>query len=269
MSKLDQLSVITDEISQDFEHALDVAKSFGVKTVDLRKIWDKNIVDFTDEELNRLKEALDKREMKVGVVTGPIGKCSSKKASQNLAKFDRIVEISDFFDTPYIRIFSIKTGLKATEAKWNLMKKLITPLIEKAEKLNKILLLENDVGMNVSKINQCNRFFEEFTSPNIKLLLDPGNFFMVKEPTTPEAYEHFYKNNLVGYMHVKDPIRKLPIAATFGVVGEGKIDYESLFKQAIDNGFKGYFCLETHSLKNKEEVSKKSFEYMVKWLEEL
>ena len=152
MSKLDQLSVITDEISQDFEHAIDVAKSYGVKTVDLRKIWDKNIVDFTDDELIRLKEALDKREMKVGVITGPIGKCSSKKASQNLAQFDRIVEISDFFNTPYIRIFSIKTGLKATEAKWNLMKKLITPIIEKAEKLNKTLLLENDLGMNVSKI---------------------------------------------------------------------------------------------------------------------
>ena len=75
MSKIEQLCVITDEISQDFDHALDVAGEYGVKSVDLRKIWDKNIALFTDDELKKLKEALDKRNMKVAVVTGPFGKC--------------------------------------------------------------------------------------------------------------------------------------------------------------------------------------------------
>lgn len=270
MTKIDQLCVITDEIGQDFEHCLDVAAEYGVKNIDLRKIWSKNIADFTNDELNQLKEALDKRNMRVCVVTGPIGKCSLKNANENLNKFDRIVEISDFFNTSLIRIFTIKFGLKSTIEKWNQMVSLFKPIVAKAEKLNKTLLVENDIGMNVATIEQCKRFFDEINSQNVKLLLDPGNFYMVREPTTPKAYEYFYENNLVGHIHIKDPSRKLPkLGALFGVVGEGKIDYKTLFKQAIDNGYKGYFALETHALRNKEEISRKSLENMAQWLNDL
>lgn len=283
MSKLDQLCVITDEISQDFEHALDVALEYGVKVVDLRKIWNKNIALFTEVELNKLKEALDKRNMKVAVITGPFGKCflpgakfTSKKESfmrnpdYNLGRFDHLVEISDFFNTPYIRIFGFAIfGYRSKEKRWQKMKDCLIPYIEKAEELNKILLIENDLGMNVATIEETKRFFKEISSDNIKLVLDPGNYFMKRELTTPEAYEYFYENDLVGHLHIKDPKKKLPIAATFGIVGEGKIDYFPLFKQAINHGYKGYFSLETHSIKNKEDISRKSFEYMVKWLNQL
>jgi len=285
MSGLDQLAVITDEISQDFEHALDVAAEYGVKTIDLRKIWNKNIALFTDGELNRLKEALDKRDMKVAVVTGPIGKCllpsakfvKEKKKSvmrnpdYNVSLFDRIVEISDFFNTPYIRIFSFfRFGAKDKKKAWREMIDLLYPLAKKAEKKGKILLMENDFGMQVYSLNNTKQFFVDINSEAFKLVLDPGNFYVEGEPTTPEAYDFLYNQNLVGHMHVKDPQKKRPIiGAKYGVVGEGKIDYRLLFKQAIENGFKGYFSLETHALRNKEIISRKSLENMAKWLKEL
>ncbi len=143
------LSVITDEISQDFDRALEVASEYGVKAVDLRKIWKKNIAKFTDDELTRLKELLDRYSITVGVITGPFGKCvlpSSKFAtdkkesfmrnpSYNLSFFERLVEISDFFNTPFIRIFAfLKMGLKSKEEGWNEMINLLVPFIKKAEK---------------------------------------------------------------------------------------------------------------------------------------
>ncbi|MHA1147414.1 MAG: sugar phosphate isomerase/epimerase family protein [Promethearchaeota archaeon] len=284
MSKIDQLSVITDEISQDFDHALDVATEYGVKTVDIRKVWNKNIALFTDKELNNLQEALDKRGMKVAVITGPFGKCLMPGAKfvkdknsfmrnpeYNLSFFNRLVEISDYFKTNMIRIFPfVRFGIKPETKRWKMMKDLIIPYIQKAEELNKILLVENDLGMNVGTIQQTKRFFKEIKSPAVKLVLDPGNYYMERDLTTPEAYQSFYDNNIVGHIHVKDPKHKIPkFGATFGVVGEGKIDYKPLFKQAIDNGYQGYFCLETHALRNKEEISRKSLENMSKWLEEL
>ena len=282
MSKLDQLSVITDEISQDFEHSLDVASKFGLKTVDLRTIWNKNITFFTDDELESLKRALDERKMRVGVITGPLGKCMlpiSKYAKKNenlmrnpdynLGFFDRIFEISDFFQTPHIRIFTfLRLGVKSQDEGWNKMIELLTPWIEKAEKQNKVLHVENDLGMQVGSIEQTKRFFNEINSKNVKLLLDPGNFFMEKDRTTPEAYQDFYDQGIIGHMHIKDPKHKLPVAATFTVVGEGKIDYPSLLKQAIDHDFNGYFILETHSIRNKEEVSKRSLKNLANWLKE-
>src|SRR5438309_1248148 len=51
-----QLSVITDEISQDFERALNVAANeFGVGFVELRGLWKKNIVNLDEKEVAEAK----------------------------------------------------------------------------------------------------------------------------------------------------------------------------------------------------------------------
>lgn len=284
MSKIDQLCVITDEISQDFNHALKVASEYGVKTVDLRKIWNKNIVLFNNDELEKLKEILNKYEMKVAVITGPFGKCNlpgakyttTKKESfrknpdYNLSLFERLVEISGYFDTPFIRIFSFfKRGSKGIKDRWQKMINIMKTYAEKAEKSNKILLLENDYYMFVDDIKSTKYFFEEIDSDAIKLILDPGNYYVKGESTTVDTYEYFYKKNLVRHIHIKDPIRRyFHLFANFTVVGEGKIDYIPLFKQAIDHGYNGYFSLETHALRKKEKISRASLSNISNWLKD-
>ena len=68
-AKLDcvfQLSVITDEISQDFGHAVEVAaKEFGVGLVELRGLWNKNIVNLDAKEVAEVQSLLKKHDLKV------------------------------------------------------------------------------------------------------------------------------------------------------------------------------------------------------------
>ncbi len=279
------LSVITDEISQDFGHALEVTRRFGIKTVELRSIGHKNIALFTTEELQRLKDVLAKHDMQVNVISGPFAKCVlpgsrwaktsgtsfARNPAYNLGLFDRLVEIATFFGTPYIRFFNfLKFGGGVFEKGWAKMKEVLGPYVQKAEQLGKILVLENDIGFFADTVAHTMRFFEEIHSPALKLNLDPGNFFSVKSPTTPDAFHWFYDEGLVAHMHVKDARRRFPlIGGNWGVVGEGRIDYRSLFKQAMEHGFKGYFSLETHTLKNKEQKSVKSLEYLTKILQHL
>ena len=63
-----------------------------------------------------------------------------------MSYFDRIVEIAELFNTPYIRIFNFLKplfGLKS-EDKWREMIDLMKPYAEKAEKKKVVLLLENE-----------------------------------------------------------------------------------------------------------------------------
>ncbi len=279
------LSVITDEISQDFPHALDVAQQSGISVVELRSIWHKNIALFSDDELQALKDALGKRNMKVNVVSGPFAKCvlpgsrwakntgSSllRNPAYNMGFFDRLMEIASCFNTPFIRIFNfLKYGARGMEAGWTRMKETLKPYIQRAEQLGKILVVENDTGMFADTVARTRRFFEELHSPALKLNLDPGNFFSVKTPTTPDAYQWFYDQGLVAHIHVKDARWRLPlIGGRWDVVGDGSINYKALFKQAMDNGFKGFFSLETHVLKKKEEKSVKSLHNLTQMLQEL
>jgi sugar phosphate isomerase/epimerase len=285
MNHAHQISIVTDEISQDFEHALDVAAEYNITTVDVRSLWNKNIALLDENELIKMKKALDERNMHVNVITSPFGKCvlpssrlsTNKKQSLlrntkfNLGLFERIIEIADFFETPNIRIFSFFQKRKdKVKDKWEEMIKLLTPYVKIAEDLGKILLLENDYSLMVANIENTKRFFEDLNSEALKLILDPGNYYMEGDPTTPEAYSYFYKKELVKHIHVKDPKYMMSgITGIFTVVGEGKIDYKSLFKQAIDFDYKGYFCLETHALRNKENISKKSLQNMYNILKDL
>src|SRR5260370_32031377 len=77
-AKLDcvfQLSVITDEISQDFGHALEVAaKEFGVGFVEIRGLWKENIVNLDEKEVAEAKKLLAKYDLKVTDIASPLFK---------------------------------------------------------------------------------------------------------------------------------------------------------------------------------------------------
>jgi sugar phosphate isomerase/epimerase len=285
MGLLNQFTIISDEISQDLEHVLKIITEYRINTVELRSIWGKNIIQLTDEDLGHLKDTLKKYNVTTSVISGPFGKCPlpnskfaktegssfSRNPQHNLSLFDRLIEISDALNTPYIRIFAFfKFGVKSTESTFKEIKEILQPYVKKAEQHNKILVLENEHVCLNDTIKHSIQILEDLNSPALKLNLDPGNFYSAREPTTPEAYQYFYDHNLMGHMHVKDPKRKIPfLGATFSVVGEGKIDYKAIFKQASESGYKGYISLETHSHKNKEVVSIQSIKNIIAMLKDL
>src|SRR5689334_22661951 len=70
-----KLSVITDEISQDFDHALDVMAEYGVTGAELRGLWSVNIADLSREDVARAKQSLRDHRMSVTCLATPIFKC--------------------------------------------------------------------------------------------------------------------------------------------------------------------------------------------------
>src|SRR6516225_999978 len=59
-----KLSVITDEISQDLDHALAVAHEFGLHYVELRAMWNKNLMDLKEDQVKEASRLLTKYGMK-------------------------------------------------------------------------------------------------------------------------------------------------------------------------------------------------------------
>src|SRR3954447_11910420 len=73
-------AVITDEITQEFERALDVMVEYGVRDAELRGLWGTNVMDLSDEQLARAKQALEQRGMRVCSIASPIYKCKLSEA---------------------------------------------------------------------------------------------------------------------------------------------------------------------------------------------
>src|SRR5437764_12115684 len=81
-----QLAAITDEISQDFEHALDVLQEYGAEGAELRGLWGVNIADLTDEQADRAKKALAARGLTVPALSTPFFKCDLEMAAPKVGE---------------------------------------------------------------------------------------------------------------------------------------------------------------------------------------
>ena len=67
-------AVITDEITQDFERALDVMLEYGVRDAELRGLWGKNVMDVSPEQMERAREALSVRGIRACGIASPVYK---------------------------------------------------------------------------------------------------------------------------------------------------------------------------------------------------
>ena len=70
-----KIAVITDEISQDFDHACQVAShDFGMQWVELRALWGKNMMDLKDDQLGDAQKILQKYDLQVTDIASPLFK---------------------------------------------------------------------------------------------------------------------------------------------------------------------------------------------------
>ena len=64
-----KLGVITDGISRDFEHALQVLTDAGLNYAELQFLWEKEVGDLNDEEMAKAKGLIDKYGVEVSCIS--------------------------------------------------------------------------------------------------------------------------------------------------------------------------------------------------------
>jgi len=207
-AKLDcafQLSVITDEITQDFGHALEVAsKEFGVGLVELRGLWKKNIVSLDEKEVAEARKLLSQYDLKVTDIASPLFKVdwpgapkskyspkgSSYGASFSFAQQDEVLEraiaMANQFGTNKVRLFDF-WRLEDDKPYRKDMDEKLREFSDKAGAKNIVLILENEYECNTA------------TSPEAARTLSAvknKNFFLNWIRATPHAWptKHFPKD---------------------------------------------------------------------------
>src|SRR5215467_9467187 len=119
-----KLSVINDEITQDFGRACEVAaREFGLEFIEIRAMWSKNIMRLDAKEIDEARKILEKYQLRVSTIASPIFKVDwpgaptskfSPKRDQFNADFtfeqqdellERGFELMRVFQVDRIRIF--------------------------------------------------------------------------------------------------------------------------------------------------------------------
>lgn len=233
-------SGFADEISPDFDEQLKLLNELGIKYLELRGAYGKNVSEFSDEMLDRLSEKLEKSGIGVSAIGSPVGKYEiTEDYSIQLERFCRIIDIAKKMKTRYIRIFSYFMKPCDFEKYKDEVIRRLFGFVKIAENEDIILLHENEKDIFGENAENCKYIFDNIKSPNLKGIFDPANFVQCGVDTL-KAFE-LLKEHIV-YMHIKDALPNGEVVPA----GMGIGHLPEIFGRLNADGYEGFVSLEPH-----------------------
>ena len=259
-----RVAVINDEVNQDFGRACEViSREFGLEWIELREMWNKNILSLDAKEVTEARRILEKYKLRVTDIGSPLFKVDwpgapksqfSPKGAQFGADFtysqqdevlERSLELAKVFQTDRVRCFDFWRLEDQRPYRAAMNEKLLAASAV-AGKQDVILLLENEPACNTATGAEAAKLLAEVNSPSLMLNWDPGNAASRGEKAYPDGYALLPKDR-IGHCHCKDVARK-PDGKGFEwtAMGRGIIDWTGQFAALKRDGYRLGVSLETH-----------------------
>jgi sugar phosphate isomerase/epimerase len=258
-----RVAVINDEISQDFGRSCEVvAREFGMAWIELRGMWNKNVLDLDAREIADAQSILAKYELHVTDIASPLFKVDwpgappskfSPKSDKFHADFGfaqqddvlrRSIELAKQFQTDRVRCFDFWRLEDPAPFRKAINEKLRDAAAVAAKSAIK-LVLENEMTCNTATAAEAAQVLAAIPDPNLLLNWDPGNAAAIGETPFPNGYRLLPKGR-IGHCHCKDVTRKPDGSSEWAAMGSGIIDWVGQFRALREDGYRLAASLETH-----------------------
>ncbi|MEN6520570.1 MAG: sugar phosphate isomerase/epimerase family protein [Armatimonadota bacterium] len=255
-----KLSVITDEISMDFAHALDVMRKYNANGAELRSLWGKSVVDLDDDDIDKALGILRDKGAVVSCIASPLYKCDlhtdatvesgnthqarARVHAEQLALLDHCIKLADKFDTRLVRVFSFWKKGKLTPEIEDQIAEELSQAAEIAKREGITLVLENEHACYLGSGENTGRMLKRIDSPNLRAIWDPGNAYCTGEIPFPNGYNAI--KEFIAHVHLKDATGSDENTYKFIAIGDGEIDFPGQLAALKNDGYTGWLSLETH-----------------------
>lgn len=260
MSDRFRIAAITDEFTSDFESALQSMVSVGMTGAELRMLGNKNVIDLSDEELDRAIELTHRYRMEIISLASPLLKCvlpdappvderfqqdsfASKHAFADQERLTtRAFEIAERTGARIIRVFSYWRTVEP-EACFDRIVDALRALAEQAASRGVTIGLENEHACNIGTGAETARVLQALDHPNLKVVWDPANAFVAGERPM-DGYRKLPVAR-IAHVHAKDCTVENH-QATWLELGTGSIPWIEQIEALAKDGYAGWISLETH-----------------------
>lgn len=262
-----RLSIVTDEISDDLAYALSVCRDLGVKTVELRKVGEENLVFHDSASLEQIRSRLQDGGFEVCSIASPFLKRplwndSANEQTEEWEILQRSFEIAHFLQAPLVRTFSF-LRVEQPETVRSRVLEVLEEATWRTTEAGLKLALENEHACNIATGEEAGWLLERLPSPAFGVIWDPGNEAVLGSNPFPAGYQHV--RGRIFHLHIKDANRNLVGVRheeRFVKLGAGSIDYVKQFRALAADGYTGTVSLETHYSHprgGREQASRESF----------
>ncbi len=235
-----KLSGFADEISPELDVQLNTLDSLGIKFLELRGVWRKNVLALSDEELDTIKAELTRHRIGVSAIGSPVGKAPIDNDFEEYKQVvQRAIEVAKRMECPYIRIFSFYCHDRTADRD-QVMHRMQT-MVDMAAVQGVVMLHENEKGIYGETAIQCADLHRTVKGKAFRATFDPANYVQAGVRPFDEAWPLL--KPYVEYFHIKDAVM-----ADGHVVpaGEGDGQLRELMAAAKEMGYDGFLSLEPH-----------------------
>jgi sugar phosphate isomerase/epimerase len=259
-----KVAVITDEISQDFDHACSVAANeFGMQWVELRGMWNKSLQALSDSEIAEALKILAKYKLEVTDIASPLFKVdwpgaprsqhSPKKDSSDTEKdfkaqdevLERSIALAKQFKTNKVRCFDFWRLDDVTPYRAAIDAKLHDAATA-CGKQDILLVIENEFACNTATGREAAKTLAAVPSPHFAMNWDPGNAVMRGEMDAFSGGWDVLPKSRIRHCHVKNAVKGADGKIVWSPVGTGIIDWTAQFRALAKVGYHDAVSLETH-----------------------
>jgi len=261
-----KLGVITDGISRDLEHALQVMTEADLEYAELQFVWEKEVGDLDDDEMARLVALVEAYGVKVpcitrhnfvGLLVGDteLGDANHQK---HMAALQRCIDMARALDTKLVRIMSFRKEMiifgyngaevwNASKGAWENLLILLEPAVQLAAENDITLVVETGNNAMVASAYLGRKLIDDLGTDHLKVLWDPANTLYCTEEVYPAGYETL-RGGYLGHLHIKDcnvDIAKASVQQCALGTGQMAPILEDLAAALVEDQYDGVISLES------------------------
>ena len=228
--------------------------------VELQYLWEKQVGDLTDADIERVKGLIEARNLKVSCISHhnlsalPVDTDVDAPAYRaHIATLQRCIDVAQALGTNLVRIFSFRKEMVLfgaepiiSEGAWTTLLNRLEEPLRIADAAGITLVIETAISGNVTSAHLARKLIDELGVSHLKVLWDPCSSLYCTEIPYPNGYEVIRDH--IAHVHLKDGVVNLP-AATFDfcAMRQGQMDpyYNDIVDALKRDGYDGAISLES------------------------
>ena len=256
-----RIGFITDEISPDFEEAIRLGVSWGIRDFELRTLHGKRVPQISGGEIHQLMRLQKEHGLRFTALSPGVFKGTLHELARLEHELQEVLpqtyQLARLFCTPIIIGFGFKRATSDTPSDQKRVVEALSRAAASAQQHGLTLAVENEPGFWCDTGTNAARILAQINAPNIRANWDPANAFGLNEEPYPFGYEAL--KPWIANVHVKDTSKGA--LAECVPLGEGKVDWQAQLQALVRDQLVAHVTLETHCAPLAEN-SKRNLEYL-------
>jgi len=261
-----KLSIISDELSEDFQTAVEIGYSWGIRNFEIRNAWLSRVPGISNPGIEIIKRTI--KEYSLNITTLSPGLFKIPLSSEELGYhrkelIQKTFRLAEELGVSCITIFGLKRSPTDGANDYQRVIRVIGETASLAEREGFTLLLENEAGWWADTGENTAKIVNDIGSSALKLTWDPGNAFSAGEEPYPKGYNTV--KDKIANIHIKMAVRNLDGKTCYLSEIGGYLDLREQISALKQDNYQGYICIETHQ-EPKIEQSRKCLQILTKWV---